>query len=268
MSKIGKFFKALKLIAGQPSLLNHVINDDAVWQKYVAKKYSFGNGLPVVELRDLFGEFKAEVPVLAFLDGGSLPTDIALLMNLAEGIDNCRYFEIGTWRGESVVNVARKAKHCTTFNLSDEEMRSMGMSEAYIGLTAFFSKEIKNITHIRGNSLKYDFSSFNTKYDLIFIDGDHHYEMVKNDTKKVFGHLVHDDTVVVWHDYATNPETTRFEVFAGILDGLSPDLHQYLYHAGNTLTAIYTRKKYPTHKLQNPTIPKHFFNVKLDWKDQ
>lgn len=266
MSKIGKLIKALKLIAGQPSLLNHVINDDAVWQKYVEKKHRLGEGLPVVDLKHLFDGFEAEVPLLAFLDGGSLPTDIAMLMKLAENIHNCQYFEIGTWRGESVVNVAEKAAHCTTFNLSDEEMRNIGMSEAYIGLTAFFSKGKKNITHLRGNSLSFDFASLNKKYDLIFIDGDHHYDMVKNDTQKVFAHLVHDDSIVVWHDYATNPETTRFEVFAGILDGLPKEHHQHLYHAGNTLTAVYSRKKYPTHHLQNPTIPDHAFSVKLDWR--
>ena len=267
MSKIGKLFKALKLIAGQPSLLNHIIDDNEVWKKYVTRKYGFGNGLPVVELKDLFGSFKAEVPTFAFLDGGSLPTDIALLINLAKQIENCSYFEIGTWRGESVVNVAEVAKDCTTLNLPDEEMRSIGMSDAYINLTAYFSKDKHNIAQIRGNSANFDFAGLNHKYDLIFIDGDHHYEMVKNDTHKVFAHLVHDDSVVVWHDYARNPETTRFEVFAGILDGLDPEYHQHLYHAGNTLSAVYTKKKFPTHPLQNPTIPDHKFRVKLDWED-
>ncbi len=267
MSKIGKLFKALRLIARQPSLLNHIIDDNEVWKKYVAKKYGLNNGLPVVELKDIFGDFKAEISTFAFLDGGSLPTDIALLMKLAVQIDNCSYFEIGTWRGESVVNAAEVAKDCTTLNLPDDEMRAIGMSEEYIRQTAFFSIDRPNITHIRGNSANFDFAGLNKKYDLIFIDGDHHYDMVKNDTQKVFAHLVHEDSVVVWHDYGKNPETTRFEIFAGILDGLDPNHHQYLYHAGNTLSAIYTKKKLKPHPLQNPTIPDHLFRVKLQWED-
>ena len=267
MSKIGKLLKALKLIAAQPSMLNHIIDDNEVWKKYVAKKYGFEKGLPVVELKDLFGTFDTEIPAFAFLDGGSLPTDIALLMNLAKQIENCSYFEIGTWRGESVVNVAETAKECTTLNLPDDQMRSIGMSEEYISQTAYFSKGKPNITHIRGNSRYFDFAGLNRKYDLIFIDGDHHYEMVKNDTEKVFAHLVHDDSVVVWHDYACNPETTRFEVFAGILDGLDPRHHQHLYHAGNTLSAVYTKKQFPAHTLQNPTVPDHKFRVRLEWED-
>lgn len=268
MSKIGKLFKALRLIAARPVLLNHVIDDEQVWRSYVEKKYGLGRGLPVVELKDLFDGFDAEIPTFAFLDGGSLPTDIALLMNLAKQIDNCSYFEIGTWRGESVVNVAEAATDCTTLNLPDDEMRSIGMGEAYISQTAYFSKNKPNITHIRVNSKHFDFAGLKRKYDLIFIDGDHHHDMVKNDTKKVFGHLVHDNSVVVWHDYARNPETTRFGVFAGILDGLNPKHHQHLYHAGNTLSAVYTRKKFPTHPLQNPAVPDHKFRVKLEWEDR
>lgn len=266
MSKIGKLFKALRLIAGQPSLLNHIIDGNEVWKKYVTKKYGFENGLPVVELQDIFGDFNAEIPTFAFLDGGSLPTDIALLMKLAAQIDDCSYFEIGTWRGESVVNVAEVAKDCTTLNLPDDAMHAIGMSKEYISQTAYFSKGKPNITHIRGNSANFDFAGLNKKYDLIFIDGDHHYEMVKNDTQKVFANLVHDDSVVVWHDYGKNPETTRFEIFAGILDGLDAKNHKYLYHAGNSISAIYTKKKLKSHPLQNPTVPDHVFRIKLDWK--
>lgn len=263
MSKAAKLFKAIRLVVRQPSLLNHVINTDDNWQRYVDKRYPFANGLPVVDLADLTGTSTGTVPVFAFLDGGSLPTDHFLLMNLASNIKDCKYFEIGTWRGESVANVARHAAHCTTLNLSDEQMRKAGMNEDYINLIGFFSNHLPNVTHLRGDTNNFDFAGLNQKYDLIFIDGDHHYEMVKNDTQKVFAHLVHDRSIVVWHDYARNPETPRSEVFAGILDGLPAHLHQNLYHAGNTLSAVYSPAKYKTHTLKNPVRPDHFFNVGL-----
>lgn len=263
MSKIGKLFRALQLIARQPALLNHVLDDNEVWKKYVTKNYNLPDGLPMVQLDDLFPGFEMEIPVFAFLDGGSLPTDIALLMHFAAGIPDCRYFEIGTWRGESVLNVAQKAKHCTTLNLPDEEMRQIGMSEEYIALTAFFSKVKQNITHLRGNSKTFDFAGLNEKFDLIFIDGDHHYEMVKNDTAKVFEHLVHENTIVVWHDYAKNPENVRFEVLAGILDGIPGKFRKNLYHAANTMTAYYSQKRWPATKLHYPIEPKSYFSLSL-----
>jgi len=263
MSKLGKLLKAIKLVAKQPALLNHVLDDNEVWKKYVMKKYNLPDGLPMVQLHHLFPGFEMEIPVFAFLDGGSLPTDIALLMQFAETIPGCNYFEIGTWRGESVANVAQKAKHCTTLNLPDDEMRQIGMSENYIALTAFFSKEKKNITHLRGNSKTYDFAGLNQKYDLIFIDGDHHYGMVKNDTIRVFEHLVHESSIVVWHDYAKNPESVRFEVLAGILDGIPAKYQNQLYHAANSMSAFFSPKTLPAGLLQYPVIPKNYFEVRL-----
>lgn len=264
--KATKLFKALSLIIRQPALLNHVLNDNAVWQKYVGKNHKKEQGLPVVELDTLFPGFEAHVPVLAFLDGSSLPTDMALLVKLAENIEDCTYFEIGTWRGESVTNVATVAGECFTLNLEDDAMRQMGLPEAYVELTGFFSNNKKNITQLRGNSFDYDFGALNKKFDLIFIDGDHHYESVKNDTEKVFRHLVHENSIVVWHDYARNPETIRYDVLAGILDGLPKHLQPNLYHVGNTLSAICINKKFAAHVLSSPVKPEHYFLVEIKQK--
>lgn len=267
MKKLSKLISATRLIIHQPSLLNLIINENEVWKKTVDKKYSLGAGLPVIDLETLFPEFRVEIPVFSFLDGGSLPTDIALLMNLAKTFNRCSYFEIGTWRGESVVNVAENADTCFTLNLTDEEMRSIGKSEAYIAQTGMFSKNKDNIIHLRGNSRHFDFAGIKQKFDLIFIDGDHHYDSVKNDTQQVFKHLVHDQSIVVWHDYARNPETVRFEVFAGILDGLPEFRHQYLYHVGNTLSAVFLNNKVlPTNPLKETNPPDHYFTLEITLK--
>ncbi len=265
--KIMKILRAAGLLLKQPSLLNNVLNDNEVWHKHVEKNHQRGNGLPVVALETLFPEFEARIPLVAFLDGGSMVTDHALLISLAKQFDNCTYFEIGTWRGESVYNVASVAKECYTLNLSDEEMRRMGLSEEYIDLTAYFSKEKPNIHHLRGNSFHFDFGGLNKKFDLIFIDGDHHYKSVLNDTKKVVQHLMHENSVVVWHDYAKNPENIRFEILAGILDGLPASMHKWLYHVENSLSAIYINKPFETDRLVNPSRPNHYFEVGLKRKD-
>jgi predicted O-methyltransferase YrrM len=221
-------------------------------------------GLPLLDIRILFPSLTETLDFFAVLDGGSLPTDIALLKQLSKTFDNCTYFEIGTWRGESAVNVAGNCSECYTLNLSREELISMGLNEKYADMHGFFSKSYENIKHLTGNSMNFDFQSLNKKFDLIFIDGDHHYDFVKNDTEKVFGHLIHENSIIVWHDYAFNPEKPRHEVMAAILDGTPPEYHKFLYHVSNTLCAVFMRKELPVSLLNSPVTPDKIFTVNFE----
>jgi predicted O-methyltransferase YrrM len=267
MNKIKKLFKALSLIIKQPSLVNYIINADEVWDNFVARKYPNKTTLPVVEIDELILNFNETLNTFTFLGGGSLPTDIILLKALAKQIDNCSYFEIGTWRGESVVNVAETAKECYTLNLSKEEMLAMKMPKEYANLHSFFSKDKDNIKHLFGNSLNFDFKGLNKKFDLIFIDGNHTYDFVKSDTQNVFKHLIHDDSIVVWHDYAYNPEKVRSEILAGILDGTPKIFHDNLYHVSNSMSAIFTKKQLKTSSFQRIATPNKIFKVDVTVKN-
>ncbi len=266
MTKIKKLFKILGAVARKPYLLNNVVNDNDYWFDYVKTKHDLAKGLAVVELDELFKDFQEELKLFGFLDGSSLPTDISLLTKFAKKIEDCKYFEIGTWRGESVANVACFAKECYTLNLSDEEMKTLKFPRKYIDLHGFFSKNHKNIHHLKGNSKTFDFKGLNKQFDLIFIDGDHHYDFVKNDTEKVIENLIHDKSIIVWHDYAYNPENIRYEVLAAILDACPQEMHGKLYHVGNTMSAVLLHEDYKTHTLENPTTPTHFFEVNLKLK--
>ncbi len=265
MSKLSKTFAALYQIARNPWLLNKVLDDDRYWKNKVINDFGFQYGLPVISAVELFGDFSETVDPFAFLDGGSLPTDLALLKKLARRIPQCSYFEIGTWRGESVANVASVARDCYTLNLSGHEMREMGLNQRYIDLHRFYSRDLPNVTHLEGNTLSFDFQSLNRKFDLVFIDGDHHYEMVKNDTKKVFSHLIHENSVVVWHDYARNPETVRYEVLSGILEGSPASVHPHIFHIANTLCAVYIPGQTGGKHLETPVQPSGAFQVNISY---
>jgi len=265
MLKLFKSFNAIGLILRHPWLLNKVLDDELYWKKKVKKQFGMEDGLPVIHPLDLFGGFSETVDPFAFLDGGSLPTDLALLKKFAGRIPQCSYFEIGTWRGESVANVASVADKCLTLNLSDKEMQAKGLSQRYIDLHRFYSHDLPNVTHLEGNTLSFDFQSLNRKFDLIFIDGDHRYEMVRNDTEKVFGHLVHENSVVVWHDYARNPETVRYEVLAGILEGCPESVHKHLFHVAHSLCAVYIPGLTGGGKLEVPVIPGGAFRIDVKY---
>ncbi len=263
MKKILKAIKAIISAIKNPLLLNNILSDDIVWKEYLNKKYKTTINLPIVEIDELIPNF-SETIELAFLDGSSLPTDIALLKALCKKFDACKYFEIGTWRGESIMNVAEVADKCYTLDLPETELLQKGIDEKEIALHGFFSKEKKNITHLNKNTLAYDFSDIREKFDLIFIDGDHHYEYVKNDTEKVFKHLIHDKTIVVWHDYAHSPETIRYEVLAGIADGIPRDFRNNLYHVSNTLCAIFIREPVKSKMPQVPVKPNKKFIINIE----
>ena len=266
MNKLKKLFKTLSLIIKQPSLVNYILNADEVWDKFVAKKYPNKTTLPVVEIDELIPDFNETLNTFTFLGGGSLPTDIILLKALANQIDNCAYFEIGTWRGESVVNVAETAKECFTLNLSKEEMLTMNMPKEYADLHGFFSKDKMNIKHLFGNSLNFDYKGLNKKFDLIFIDGNHTYDFVKSDTQNIFKHLIHDDSIVVWHDYAYHPEKVRSEILVGILDGVPKEFHNNLYHVSNSMSAIFTKKQLKTSNFKRISTPNKVFKVNVKVK--
>jgi len=265
MSKIFKAFDAIRLIIRNPRLLNKVLDEDGYWKRKVSENYGFTSGLPVISAVELFGNFTETIDPFAFLDGGSLPTDLALLKKLARSIPHCSYFEIGTWRGESVANVAAVADTCYTLNLSADEMKSMGLNQRYIDLHGYFSEGISNIHHIHGNTRSFDFQSLNQKFDLIFIDGDHHFGMVTQDTEKVFKCLTNEKTIVVWHDYARNPETVRYEVLAGILQGSPKSTHKHIFHIANTLCAVYLPGKTGGEQLNTPVQPKGSFRIDLSF---
>ena len=259
MGKIGKALKALWWIARKPVLLNRVLTEPDSWRSYVEKKYNLGNGIPVIEMDQLIASNTLSLGPMTFLDGGSLPTDMLLLAGLAEGISDCSYFEIGTWRGESVTTVASRVKSCHTLCLPDQEMRAMGMHENTIKSHRLFSKELKNVIQLRSDSRSFDFGALDQKFDLVFIDGDHHYDFIKSDTENVFRHLL-------WHDYGFHPDQVRFEVMAAILDGIGPERGGLVYHVAHTKSAIFTGKPIPSQPPDFPVIPREYYMLELSRK--
>ncbi len=263
MNKLQTLLKATGLIIRKPYLLNKIIDDNEVWKGKVQKEYGIKDGLDEVRFHDLAEGEEVTVDPFAFLEGGSLPTDLALLRILAAGFEDCKYFEIGTWRGESVANVAVVARECTTLNLSRTDMEGLGLAQDYIDQHAMFSKDLPNVIHLEGNSLEFDFAGLNKKYDLIFIDGDHHFESIMKDTENVFNNLMHDKSIVVWHDYAWQPGDVRFETLAAILGGVPSAKHKHLYTIRNTLCAIYSPGEVKSHKPSILAMKGEAFKVKL-----
>lgn len=263
MGKIKKALLALKLIIKYPYLLNHVLNSEDVHQKKFVHKFGLADGLPLLRLEELFPDFEETVSPYAYLSGATMPIDIALLKGIARKINAKSYFEIGTWRGESVANVADVVPECVTLNLSRKEILAFRNDERYADAHAFFSKPLDNVTHLEGNSQQFDFTPYKGQFDMVFIDGDHHYETVKKDTKSAFELLRDEKSVIVWHDYGFDPETIRWSVLAAIWEGTPEEKRPHLYHVANTMCAIYLPETLPTEPLIPYSTPKHYYQVTL-----
>lgn len=193
-------------------------------KRYVMRKY--GRTLPTIDILDLLPNFQEEVFPYCFIDGACSILDMALLRGLCRQFKDCHCLDIGTWRGESVVNMASVAKKCHSIDIRNRRM--------------FFGDNIS--FHIL-DSKKFDFSKIG-KFDLIFIDGDHGYPDVKSDTENAFKLLKDETSVIVWHDYRYRlADFVSWPTYAAILDGTPPDKRKYLYHVSNTVSAIYTQRK-------------------------
>lgn len=262
MSILRKLFKATGLLIRNPWKLNLILNQNEEWQKSVLQKYHI-ESLNVLPLSHFMKEEVCIEPY-SYLDGGSMPTDLALLKLLAGEIRDCSYFEIGTWRGESVAAVSDSARICYTLNLPDDELKAYNPDPDFLKSQRMYSGKLPNVRHISCNSATFDFKSPGMKFDLVFIDGDHHYQSVVNDSRNVLEYLIHDHSVIVWHDYAWNPEMIRYETFAAILDACPPELHRHLYHVENTNCAVLYRKDgLKSHPFKKYAVPDHSFSVKL-----
>ena len=112
----------------------------------------------MVDMLDLLPDLDETIIPYSFLEGQASPTDIALLKGLARMSTGCRYFEIGSWRGESIANVASIAEECVSLNLPKEDLRELGFTENFIRQHGFYSSGIHNIRHKEHNSHNFDFS--------------------------------------------------------------------------------------------------------------
>jgi predicted O-methyltransferase YrrM len=239
------------------------VREQHYFKKKIISEYNIEQ-LPTIDILDLFPNLNERIDSYSFLNGTSLVTDMILLKSLAKKFDDCAYLEIGSWRGESLVNVSNATDDCTSLTLSTDDLKLLNFSDDFIKVHGIFSDKIKAITKIKGNSQTFDFNQLNKTFDLIFIDGDHSYEGVLNDSKKVFPLRKNNNSIIVWHDYGFHTENVRYTTLKAILDGIPKDKHKNLFHVSNTMCAVYIENiNISTYHTKFPSIPNKTFSLKV-----
>lgn len=184
------------------------------------------------------------LPDITFIYGGSSALDYAFLKILAMKYERKNYLEIGTYIGESIRVVSTVCNRChsvtaapgTLYSMA-EWCRSQGMPDFTERLT-----DLPNIVHHHVEDSKlFDYSSVEDVIDLYFIDGDHRYDGVYADTKKVFSHKS-DDAIVVWHDFKGSSGLDGSAL--AVHDALGPEEWENVFCVDNNVCGVYLPKKY------------------------
>lgn len=180
---------------------------------------------------------------LTFQGGGSGVLDYAFLKKLAE-VFNCKeYMEIGTHIGESINIMSECCEKLYSVSLPIDAINSSRSACKYYGRPDFSDRLAYSdkIRHFYVDSKQFDFSSFGSKIDLYFIDGDHSYEGVYQDTKNIF-EVKKEDAIVVWHDFFYGWNYNE-EVICAVKNVLQDDFEN-VYITNNNMCGIYIPPKY------------------------
>lgn len=199
---------------------------------------------------------------LTFIPGGSGVLDYLFLRALILKFQLKNYLEIGTFIGESLRAVSDICSTCysISLNMADNYFRNRGEIN--------FHKKLlidDNIISFETNSNDFDYSLIDKKIDICFIDADHSYDGIYNDTKNIFDYINKENTFVIWHDFRIY-EKYRQETIWAVKDALSTEEFNRVYSVHNNACGIYIPDKYIN---SFPICPKiinklYSYNTKID----
>jgi predicted O-methyltransferase YrrM len=143
-------------------------------------------------------------------------------------------FEIGTFRGRSALNFALNSPDdCTVYTLdlppearstagaSREDARLIALDQT--GIDYRGKREASKIVQLWGDSATFDFTPYQDRIDLVFIDGAHHYQAVARDTEHALS-MVRPGGVVIWDNFSQYGDYN--DVTRAVLDRLGSQVVQ------------------------------------------
>ena len=146
----------------------------------------------------------------------------AALAALMQKVSAKRIFEFGTYKGVSTTQLA--------LNLPDDGMvYTLDLPEDHPAYTLAIPKaeerqiaaetgkgilipqELRNkVTFLRSDSATFDTTPYLDSMDLVFVDGAHSYDYVKNDTEKGW-EMLRPGGIIAWHDCTpSHPDVVRY----------------------------------------------------------
>jgi predicted O-methyltransferase YrrM len=133
------------------------------------------------------------------------PDELCCLLAIAKSVQAKNILEIGTFDGNTTVNLAENTGGTViTVDLPPDRQDVDGIPNMTDRMQ--LGRQIRGhsceakIRQIFGDSTRLDWKALGAPFDLIFIDGAHHYEFVAS---------LADKGAIVWHDYAIFRDVSR-----------------------------------------------------------
>ncbi|HDR16168.1 MAG TPA: class I SAM-dependent methyltransferase [Desulfobacteraceae bacterium] len=180
--------------------------------------------LPVVKWSSLMGRKTIRILEGQKSDGNVRISELGVLCQFARHLPvGGSIFEIGTFDGRTTLNLALNAPDCRVFTLdlppgehtrfaveSGEKhyIEKSVSGERFMNNSKIFPDPVSRITQLYGDSAEFDFTPYERRCDLVFVDGSHAYDYAVKDSETAF-RLRSPAGVVVWHDYGVWEGVTR-----------------------------------------------------------
>lgn len=139
--------------------------------------------------------------------------ELACLLGIAKALAAKKILEIGTWDGNTTVNLASNTEaSVVTLDLPPDQQKEATIpnltDRVQLGRQFRGHPCESRIRQVYGDSTKIDWATLGPPFDLIFIDGAHHYNFVARDTQNAIAHLA-PKAAIVWHDYGLFEDVSR-----------------------------------------------------------
>jgi len=147
------------------------------------------------------------------------PIETMVLSALVSTLKPKTIFEIGTYNGFTTLHFAKNSPDdCIVYTLdlppdfdikaknkisqySYDDLLVVQLSMKHIDKRIYQKyPEKEKIKELFADSMDFDFTPYEEKMDVIFIDGNHSYDYVKSDTEHAMK-MLSQNGVIVWHDY-------------------------------------------------------------------
>jgi methyltransferase family protein len=227
-----KMFRILWRLSGRRQKVDHLLSSFLKYRKY----------LPECDAADVIPDFSDTVVHIQQCPLGAWSTplgDVYVVIKAALGFRSKRILELGSYRGETARMLAENTGSDVIICAVDIDERH---GSAYQGLDV-----ARKIVRKTGR-ISVELLGTEEKYDLVFVDANHDFASVINDTEVAFRVLA-EGGVILWHDYAQD------NYFIG-LNGVPEALNHFalarpLYAIRGTRLAMFSnRKDWPP--LRNP----------------